>query len=94
MSCWLCANSPLKEGIGPNEWICMQCNEMYYNCERCERSEEAVCYDWAGEDKGEWCQSCCKHFCASCWQNTGTLTEDDIYTCEQCAEERKINTAR
>lgn len=92
MTCWLCDRSPLVEGLGPNKWVCMKCQVIYYSCERCEQSEDRVCYDWSDEDKGVWCRLCARHFCIGCWQHTGTLTDDDEYTCEKCESARKNET--
>jgi hypothetical protein len=94
MSCWTCTDVILIN-IGKNKWKCTKCHDIYFDCQKCSWiNPNEISIDCEENDKGIWCDGCGSHFCASCWQNTGELTDVDIagpekYCCEKCVIARK-----
>ena len=93
--CWRCKKDDdgylvLKPTGEVDELECPKCQKIYYSCVLCEKDNKGnpVSQDVQINDKGQWCNKCCHHFCIAHWQNMENLSVfDDEWYCDDCFSE-------
>lgn len=87
--CWECGIA-LKRKRGSDLWKCIQCDNEYLSCSRCEKNLEWT-FEAMENQKGWDCDTCQRWFCCMCHQHTGYSHEtDDDWTCGECFS-KKLN---
>ncbi len=85
--CWTCKCELEDRDSCTFKYVCPECNEEYYSCISCEKSNRGlpVSVDCETIDKGVICNKCHNHYCIAHWQNMKRcVIEFSDFICEHC----------